>query len=495
MAGNNGVDSVGRKNFVQEHGLLTEDQLRTKGEVADRIESEGIKTVRIAWADQHGIPRGKFVSGHDFVQGLQNGFDFSGATLVMDTTNHLFTPVFTEGGGFGIPEFTGFPDVQLVADPTTFRVLPWAPQTGWALCDMYFSNGKPVPFSTRALMRKQVDAAAELGYEYVAGLEVEFYIVRRESEVNRIDQNATGWPPPPFPVSVAEQGYQYLSETRLAGVNDILTILRDAYEALDLPLRTMEDEWGPGQMEFTFDPMPGLGSADAMVLFRSATKQICQLHGYHATFMSRPALPNFFSSGWHLHQSLRGAKDGTATFMAAAGSADPLSESGRQFLAGILEHAMPMTVFSTPTINGYKRFRPYSFAPDRVNWAVENRGAMVRVQGGPGDPGTHLENRMGEPAANPYLYMGANIAAGLDGMANAKTPPPPEGVDPYAAESSQKLPRTLWEAIDELEGDSFFRKEFGDIFIEYMVMMKRFEVERFLGEITDWEQREYFEFF
>jgi glutamine synthetase len=172
----------------------------------------------------------------------------------------------------------------------------------------------------------------------------------------------------------------------------------------------------------------------------------------------------------------------------------PLSQTGRQFLAGILEHALPMTVFTTPTINGYKRFRPYSFAPDRVNWAVENRGAMVRVQGGPGDPGTHLENRMGEPAANPYLYMAANIAAGLDGIAGDKAPPPPEGVDPYAADST-KLPSSLWAAVDALENDAFFRGEFGDTFIDYMVMMKRAEIDRFLGEITDWEQREYFDFF
>jgi glutamine synthetase len=494
MAGREGVESVGRKGFVQEHGLLTAEQLDAGKESSNRIEAEGIKTVRIAWADQHGIPRGKFVSAHDFAVGLRNGFDFSGATLVMDTTNHLFTPLFTEGGGFGIPEFTGFPDVQLVPDPTTFAVLPWAPQTGWVLCDMYFGNGKPVPFSTRAVMRQQVEAAADAGYEYLAGLEVEFYIVRRETEVNRIDPNATGWPPPLFPVSVAEQGYQYLSETRLAGVNDILSILRDAYEAIGLPIRTMEDEWGPGQLEFTFDPMPGLGSADAMVLFRTATKQVCQMNGYHATFMCRPALPNFFSSGWHLHQSLLGLDDGSPAFMNDGNGGEPLSEVGRQFLAGILEHAIPMAVFTTPTINGYKRFRPYSFAPDRVNWAVENRGAMVRVQGGPGDPGTHLENRMGEPAANPYLYMAANIAAGLDGIAGKKTPPPAEDVNPYAAEST-KLPTSLWDAVAALEKDTFFRQVFGDTLIDYMIMMKRSEIDRFLGETTDWEQREYFEFF
>jgi glutamine synthetase len=482
--------AVGKFGFVAEHGLLSEEQAEAGRAALARVREEGIRTVRVGWADQHGIPRGKFVSAQDFELSLSNGIDFSGATLVMDTTNHLFAPVFTEGGGFDIPEFTGFPDVELVPDPTTFQVMPWAPNTAWVLSDMYFSNGKPVPFSTRAVLRRQLDALGALGYDYLAGLEVEFYIVRRPSR--EIGLHQTGWPPPAFEVTVAEQGYQYLSETRLAGVNDILSILRDHYEAMGLPLRSMEDEWGPGQMEFTFDPIPGMGSADAMILFRTVTKQICELHGYHATFMCRPAFPNFFSSGWHLHESLLNRKSGANAFVGAGNQV--LSRTGRQFLAGILEHAIPMTVFTTPTITGYKRFRPYSFAPDRVNWAVENRGAMVRVQGGAGDPGTHIENRLGEPAANPYLYMAANIAAGIDGITRGLNPPPAVKADPYTADST-RLPTTLWAALDALEKDAFFRKAFGEVLISYVLMMKRNEVGRFLSEVTDWEMNEYFEFF
>src|ERR1035437_2774615 len=100
-----------------------------------------------------------------------------------------------------------------------------------------------------------------------------------------------------------------------------------------------------------------------------------------------------------------------------------LSLTGRQFAAGILDHAIPMTVFATPTVNGFKRFKPYSFAPTRVNWAVENRGSRLRVQGQPGDQGSHLEYRLGELAADRYLYMAANIAAGLDGIRRQLTRP------------------------------------------------------------------------
>src|ERR1700751_5291568 len=149
--------------------------------------------------------------------------------------------------------------------------------------------------------------------------------------------------------------------------------------------------------------------------------------------MCRPGLPNFFSSGWHRHESLVSRTDGRNAF---ASQDQALSPVGRQFVAGLLEHARPMTVFAAPTVTGYKRYRPYSFAPDRVCWAVENRGALVRVQGAPGDVSSHVEMRSGEPAANPYLYLASNVAAGLDGITRGLTPPAPVEADPYAMDAT-----------------------------------------------------------
>jgi glutamine synthetase len=171
-----------------------------------------------------------------------------------------------------------------------------------------------------------------------------------------------------------------------------------------------------------------------------------------------------------------------------------LSPAGRQFTAGLLEHAREMMVFSTPTINGYKRYKPYSFAPDRVNWGVENRGVMIRVQGEPMEKGAHIENRVGEPAANPYFYMAANLAAGLDGIRRKLTPPAMVDSDPYST-SGPMLPNSLWEAVDLLEKDTFFASVFGEGFVKFVTDMKRNECNRFLGEVTDWEMREYFEFY
>jgi glutamine synthetase len=490
---------IGRAGFVAEHGLYTERQRVAAAEVVEQIQELGLKTVRVIIVDQHGVPRAKFLSPRAATAAFTNGVDFSGAIYSLDTGNHVFPPAFASGGGFGIEEFTGFPDIVIVPDPLTFRVLPWAAETGWVICDAYFSSGAPLPLDGRRLLRGQLDRLADRGMRYLAGLEVEFYITRRTTSTIGLDE--TGQPPRTPEVDVFAHGYQYLSEVRMDSVLDTVNALRDGLGAVDLLPRSMEDEWGPGQLEFSFSPLEGLGSADAMVLFRSAVKQICQRRGLQASFMCWPSLPNFFASGWHLHASLLD-QAGANVF---AAESETLSPTGRGYVAGQLDHARAMSLFATPTINGYRRFRPYSFAPDRVAWAVENRGALIRVQGGPGDSGTHLENRLGEPAANPYLYLAADIAAGLDGLERELAPPPPVTADPYANEDAPPLPASMAEAIGALDESALYRAQFGDGFVDYFLMMKRAELARYeaaIAEATDregaeqeWQMREYFEFF
>jgi glutamine synthetase len=494
------ISGVGQPGFVARYGLAGPERQAAVDEVTARIAELGLRTVRLAIVDQHGIPRGKMMAPEAAIAAMSDGLDFSGAIYSLDTGNQVFVPAFARGGGFGIAEFTGFPDVVVVPDPATFRVLPWADRTGWMLCDAYFGNGQPVPLDGRGLLRRTLAELAEAGYDFLAGVEVEFCVVIRSPE--QLTPENAGFTPPPPPVSVFERGYQFLSEVRLDSMGGTLEAVRDALDAVGLLPRSMEDEWGPGQLEFSFAPMSGMAAADAAVLFRSTVKQVCQRRGLLATFMCRPALPNFFSSGWHLHQSLLSRADGSNAF---ASEAAPLSDLGRYYVAGLLAHTPPMAVFAAPTINGYKRFRPYSFAPDRVCWAVENRGALVRVQGSPGDASSHVEMRLGEPAANPYYYLAANIAAGLDGVRRGVEPPPAAEADPYVLDAPP-LPASLADAVNALEMDAFYRKAFGDTLVSYLVMMKRFEIGRYteaLAEIpvpdgqdvSDWEMREYFEFF
>ena len=494
------VDGVGQPGFIARYGLYTAEQAAAADALADQIRAEGLRTVRLIVVDQHGVPRGKALAPDVAIAAMRNGLDFSGAIYSLDSGNQVFVPAFAAGGGFGIDEFTGFPDIVLVPDPSTFCILPWADSTGWMLCDTYFSNGQPMPLDGRGLMRRMLNQLGEAGYDYLAGIEIEYYILKIDSD-HLTPENA-GFTPAPPQVSVWERGYQYLSEVRLDSVSSTLEAIRDGLAAVGIPPRSMEDEWGPGQMEFSFSPIGGLAAADAVVLFRSAVKQICQRRGLLASFMCRPGLPNFFSSGWHLHESLISRRDGTNSFASAD---DWLSQTGRQFVAGLIDHSMPMAMFATPTVNGYKRYRPYSFAPDRVCWALENRGALVRVQGAPGDTNSHVEMRIGEPAANPYLYMAANIAAGLDGMRRQLDPPPPVEADPYATEN-QMLPTSLAEAIGELEKDTFYREAFGDTLVDYLLQMKKSENGRYEAsiaesplmdpqDVSEWEMREYFEFY
>jgi glutamine synthetase len=454
------------------------------------VEERGVEVVRIAFPDQHGLLRGKALMAGETARAFANGVSITSSLLAKDTSNKTVFPVWSAGGGFGLAAFEGAGDLIMVPDPLTFRVLPWAHKTGAMLADIYLPDGRPVPYATRHIYRTALSRLAEAGYDYVAGLEVELHIFRLESD--RMWPEESGQPGKPPLVSILTQGYQHLSELRLDQMEPALEIIRRDLLALGLPLRSMECEFGPSQCELTFGAQVGLEPADTMVLLRSAVKQICRRRGLHATFMCRPRIPNVMSSGWHLHQSLKDRASGVNAFMPAR-PGDLLSDVGRHFLAGLLAHARAGAVFSTPTLNGYKRFRPHSLAPDRVIWGHDNRGVMVRVLDGQGDGATRLENRVGEPAANPYLYMASQVLAGLDGLERGLDPGP--GADTPYDTKAELLPRSLAEAVSALREDAFFRAALGDSFVDYFITIKEAEISRFHAEVTEWEQREYFEMF
>jgi glutamine synthetase len=482
-------------SFVERYGLWTDDQARQARAVQQAIKKNKLELVRFSFADQHGVLRGKTVVAADAPAMMGSGVTMTTTLLAKDTAHKTVYPVFSAGGGFGMAEMQGGGDLVMVADPATFRVLPWAQNTGWMLCDIYFTNGKPVPFSTREILRGALERLAAAGFDFLAGLEVEFHLLKLENP--RLTPQDASWPPQAPEVSPLTQGYQYLTETRFDQIDAALMPIRRGVAALGMPLRSLEVELGPSQCEFTFRPQSGLAAADTMILFRAATKQIARRNGCLASFMCRPGLPNLFSSGWHLHQSLIERRHGSNAF--AGDKRHGLSAVGLHFLGGLLAHAEAATAFATPTVNGYKRYRPYTLAPDRAIWGRDNRGVMVRVLGQPGDPATHLENRVGEPAANPYLYMASQIYAGLDGLAQRRDPGPPADT-PYEAKAPP-LPTNLGAALAALRASDVFRKNFGAAFIDYYAHIKAAELARFAadgggeGDVTAWEHNEYFDMF
>ncbi|MFT4076734.1 MAG: glutamine synthetase family protein [Asticcacaulis sp.] len=459
-------------------------------DILKRIKAEKIEVIRLAFADQHGILRGKTIAAADLASVVKSGHSMTTSLLLKDTAHRTSFPIWRPDHP-GMRDFAGAADMMMVPDLDTFRVLPWSPHSGWVLCDLIFQDGRPVPMSTRRIAQEAVEDLEHLGFDYLCGLEVEFHVFKLDdAALKPVVGNAQPGPPPE--VSLLAHGFQYLTEQRFDQLEPVMDLIRRTCQALELPVRSFEIEMGPSQFEVTFHPMKGIAHADNMVLFRNAVKQVCRRHGYHATFMCRPRLPNCLSSGWHLHQSLVDRSTGANAFIPER-EGEILSPVGQAFAAGILAHARETSLFSTPTINGYKRYAPQSLAPDRVVWGRDNRGAMLRVIGGFGNPATRIENRIGEPAANPYLYLAAQIRAGMDGL-KRNLSPGPISENPYDA-AAPRLPTSLMEAIVLARNSDFLTEAFGVDFVEYLLTIKEAEIARYLADLSDWEQREYFDIF
>jgi len=488
MSQQNITSSIGLDDFITKNKLWNKEQKQAAKALVQRLKNEEITYVRVTYCDQHGLMRGKMLPVKQFLSVLKNGLASTHAIFAMDSANNIFLPVFSENGGFGNDEMGGAGDMILVPDPTTFRILPWGEKTGWVLSDLYLKSGAVMPFSPRAILASQLQRLHTKGYELLIGLEVEFHVFKIDDP--QLTMQASTQPAEPPSVSPLAHAYQYQGEQNLDEVAPILELFHQSLQALELPIRSLEDEWGPGQCEITMEPLPAMQAADAMVLMRSTLKQVARRQGYLVSFMCKPALPNVYSSGWHLHQSLVDLKTGKNAF--ATTHADQyLSQLGQQYVAGLIEHARACTAFSNPTINGYKRMNANALAPNRAVWSIDNKAAYLRLANA-GDKSVHIENRSGEPAANPYLFFTSQLAAGMEGIESKRNPGPPLN-DPYTQTDKTAMPASLMEAVTALDVSKLLRKEMGDTFVNYFLTLKRHEIHRFLSTVTDWEHKEYFE--
>ena len=458
--------------------------------VLAEVREKGVETVRISFADQHGILRGKALPASALENAFRNGVSMTSTLLLKDTSHRTVFPVWGDDAGFGAGVLTGAGDVIMRPDPASFRVLPWSPHSAWMLADIHLADGDPFPFSPRHLLRQAEQRLADRNMRLVTGLELEFHVFRITSP--RLAHTDTGMPPDAPETELLAHGYQYLTEDRYAQLEPVMDMLRRAAEGLHLPVRSMEVEFGPGQFEFTFDPADALAHADNMMLFRAMAKQVCRQQGLHATFMTRPQVANGMASGWHLHQSLVDRMSGQNLFMTRPDGS--LSAIASAWIAGLLDHAAATCLLSTPTINGYKRYQnAFQLAPDRIAWGQDNKGTMLRALMGINDTASRVENRVAEAAANPYLHMASQILAGLDGVERGLEAGPPVTL-PYESDAPA-LPRNLGAALETFQASPFIDAAFGDGFNRYFSTIKRAEWDRFLATVTDWEQREYFSIF
>lgn len=472
--------------IVGNKGLLTDEQFARARAVVDEAKRLGLETIRLSFADQHGVLRGKTIVADGLEGAFKNGMAMVSTLLLKDTAHRTVFPVWSADIGFGAGKLTGAGDILIVPDPATFRVLPWSPHSGWLLCDVYYKDGEAMPFCSRSILQRAVSSLAATNKAMVCGLEVEFYVFRIENE--RLAHSDGTWPATPPETSLLAHGFQYVTESRYDALEDVMDDLRRAAQALHLPVRTLEAELGGSQFEMTFEPAGPLAHADNMMIFRSMTKQVARRKGLHATFMCRPRVDNGIASGWHLHQSLVDAKSGENRFM--PNDDGELTPDADGWIAGLLAHAEASCVLTTPTINGYKRYQPFQLAPDRIQWGRDNKGAMIRGLMNPGDRASRVENRVAEPTANPYLFFTSQILSGLDGIERGlKAPAPVE--DPYSS-GAKALPKNLAAAVEHFAASDFYRQKLGADFVQYLTHIKRAEWERYLSTVSEWEQREYF---
>jgi glutamine synthetase len=441
-----------------------------------QLSKAGIDFIRFEQTDTHGISRSKTVPIRHFRSFAQKGLNFLLGQLGFDVQAGV-------ASGTGYLAELGFPDSVIKPDLGTLQILPWADKTARVLCEPYFLDGRPALAAPRLVVRKLLDELSGLGYRLYSGFEYEFYLV---DAVTR---------QPPFP------GIQIFATLR-NNFNEALVyqILRDM-AAIGVDIITSNAEYGPGQLEINFAPAWDVAAADQAFTFKNGVKEIAQRNGMLVSFMTKPQIEQS-ANGCHYHQSLW--KDGENAFVDTA-SKDGLSAVARHFIAGQLAHAPALCALAAPTINCPKRYKLYSFAPTNATWGFENRTVGIRVKA-TGDDRTHIENRLGGGASNPYLLMAGCLAAGLDGLQKQLEPPPVVDGIAYGMENVTNLPTRLDDALDALEQDTVMMERLGAEFVKLFVAVKRHEINKakaviqdygtsaFNERVDDWERAEYFEF-
>lgn len=473
------------------NGLLAADDLDKAAEVLHQLKAAGVETLRALFVDQHGILRGKTLVAGGFDLLFGSGLHLPSTLLLKDTSHRTAFEVWDAAadGKQGFVPMRGAGDVLLVPRPDSLRILPWSPHSAWILCDPVMPDGRAIGFSSAEVLRRAEALLEEQGMQAIFGLEVEFQIFKRLDRANT--QNSGDWGAAPGEIRNLTPGYQYLTETRYSDCEPVLDDIRRNAQGLGLEVRSVEIEMGPGQVEFTFAPLPPQQQADAMVMFRTMVKEVCARSGYHASFMAKPRVENAMANGWHLHQSLVERESGRNLFEPDADG--KLSAQASSWIAGLLTHAEAASLMVAPTVNSYKRYLPFQLAPNRIQWGEDNRGAMLRGLMRSGDQASRIENRAPDSSANPHFAFAAQILSGLSGMtAGLKAPNPTQ--TPYEGEAAL-LPRSLGQALRAFEASNLFHDTLGAEFVSYLSQLKRFEWERYLDTVSEWEQAEYFDLF
>ncbi|SEH18093.1 glutamine synthetase [Natronorubrum sediminis] len=430
----------------------------------DLLSDPDIDHVFAEFSDINGISRTKQLRTDYFLDSWASGFSVNLLLLAQTPRNAV-----PEGSGVG--EEIDYGDGTLRPIPHTARRLPWRDDAARVLCDVV-DGDEPVDASPRTALARVLESTPD-EFEFTVGSELEFYLLSETEE---------GYEPV---TSHKHECISWATEEVSAYYND-LAAWSDEYGA---SVTSLMHEHGAGQLEVLFEYGTPMGQADDTFDFKRLVKQTGRCHDLWATFMAKP-FGGRAGSGYHLH--VGAFRDGENVFEAddadvVANNDDSgsLSQTGRQFVAGIVDHAEALAALGTPTINGFKRYERGSFAPYTASWGYDNRMTGVRIPSGT----TRIENRIPSADANPYIVIAATIAAGLDGIERELEPEPPVSGDP--AGDWPPLPQSPEFALAALESDDTLTARLGDELIQAFVAAKRAELESFRDTVTDWEREQY----
>ena len=421
--------------------------------------------------------------------------DILGTVKNVSITADQAEKAFTEGIYFDGSSIDGFvriqeSDMRLDPDPSTFSLLPWRTSEDSAaarlICDVInTSTGEPFEGDPRGILKNAIDRANEMGYEVNVAPEPEFFLF--EEDEDGYATTKTG----------DHGGYFDLAPKDLA--SDVRRDIIFGLEDMGFEIEASHHEVARGQHEINFTYDDALSTADNVATFRSVVRAIAAEHDLHATFMPKP-IPKINGSGMHTHISLF-TEDGENAFHDGDDEFN-LSETAKQFLAGILDHAPAITAVTNPTVNSYKRLVPGYEAPVYVAWSDRNRSALIRKPAARVPAASRIEARFPDPSCNPYLAFAVLIHAGLDGVEKEIDAPGPVRENIYEFDEAKReeygidtLPENLGEALDALEDDDVILDALGPHTGEKFRQAKRQEHKEYLVDVSEWELDRYLETF
>ncbi|MCA1042441.1 type I glutamate--ammonia ligase [Bacillus infantis] len=440
----------------------------TKDDIKRIAEEENVKFIRLQFTDILGTIKNVEIPISQLEKALDNKMMFDGSSIE----------------GFVRIEES---DMLLYPDLSTWVVFPWTAEKGKVarlICDIYNPDLTPFDGDPRNNLRRILDEMKELGFtNFNLGPEPEFFLFKLDQQGEpTLELNDNG-------------GYFDLAPTDL-GENCRRDIVLEL-EEMGFEIEASHHEVAPGQHEIDFKYADALTACDQIQTFKLVVKTIARKHGLHATFMPKP-LFGVNGSGMHCNMSL--FNEGKNSFYDTTGNLE-LSDTARQFIAGIIKHAPAFTAVTNPTVNSYKRLVPGYEAPCYVAWSARNRSPLIRIPASRG-MSTRVEVRSVDPAANPYLAMAVLLKAGLDGIKNKLTPPAPVDRNIYVmnkeervAEGIEDLPATLAQALDQLKSNEIMVSALGEHIFEHFIEAKEIEWDMFRTQVHPWEREQYLQMY